>query len=265
MSRATKGKPKILFYDIETRPLLVYVWRLGEQVVRHHQLAEQGKKYDIICISFAWNDGKPAKVFHWGYKAQNSSKMIREFDKIIKQADITIGKNSDRFDVKHINTQRLIHNLPPLPEWVDNTDDVEKQLRKYFSFPSMSLDYVSKELGLGGKVKMEFSDWVDIVEKTNKASFRKMCKYNQKDVEDTRAIWNWIQSHVKPKLNMATFHDDFCCSNCGSKNVRKDGIRRRGKTTYQMLYCRGHNGYAGRVAITKSMKTEDIQKKKPSL
>ncbi len=89
MSKTTK--PKILFYDIETRPLLAYIWRLGKQRVGHYQLADQGNAYDIICISYAWDDGKPAKVLHWGYKEQNSSRMIRAFDKIIKKSDITIG------------------------------------------------------------------------------------------------------------------------------------------------------------------------------
>lgn len=257
--RADK-KPSILFYDIETRPLLAYIWRLGEQVVRYHQLASGGggDSYDIICISYAWNDGKPAKVIHWGYDKQDSTKVIREFDKIIKQADITIGKNSDRFDVKHINTQRLLHDLPPLPEWVDNTDDLEKQLRKYFIFPSMGLDYISKMLGLGGKVKMEFSDWVDIVEKKKKVSFLKMCRYNKKDVEDTRALWNKIQPHVKPKLNMSTFYGDFRCRNCGSKDLKKAGTPRCGKTTYQAYFCKGHNGYAGRVVISSPTKTKKM-------
>lgn len=246
--------PKVLFYDCETTPLLTYVWRLGEQVVRHHQLVKPYDKYNIICVSWAWNDNKPAKVIHWDYDRQDSGRVIREFDKIIKQADITIGKNSDRFDVKHINTQRLLHNLPPLPEWVSNTDDLEKQLRKYFAFPSQSLDYISKALGLGGKVKMEFQDWVDIIEKKSRASFRKMLKYNKKDVEDTRALWNRVQSHIKPKLNYATFYKDVRCSNCGSQDLKKDGTRLSGKTTYQTFFCKTHGGYAGRVAVTKSGK-----------
>jgi hypothetical protein len=252
MVKITVGekKPKILFYDIETRPLLAYIWRLGEQVVYHHQLAKHGAGYDIICISYAWDDGKPAKTFHWGYREQDSSRVIREFDKLVKQADVTIGKNSDRFDVKHINTQRLLQNLPPLPEWIDYTDDVEKQLRKYFVFPSYSLDYVSKALELGGKVKMEFQDWIDIVEKLSEASFRKMMEYNRKDVEDTRAIWNKIKAHVKPKLNMATFYGDFRCINCGSTELKRDGTRCRGKTKYQMFFCKTHNGYAGQVVVT---------------
>lgn len=247
-------KPRILYYDIETSPLLAYVWRLGEQVVRHHQLAKHGDSYGIICISYAWNDSKPVKVIHWGYNEQDSGKVVREFDKIIKQADITIGKNSDRFDVKHINTQRLLNNLPPLPEWVDNTDDLEKQLRKYFIFPSQSLDYVLRALGLDGKIKMEFQDWVDVVERRSKKTFKKMQDYCKNDVRGTRALWNRVLPHIKPKLNMSTFYGDFRCRNCGSKDLRKDGTRSRGKTLYQEYFCREHNGYAGQVAIPRPSK-----------
>ncbi len=254
----TVKKPKILFYDIETTPLLAYIWRLGEQVVRHHQLAEQGYRYGIICISYAWNDNKSPKVIHWDYDKQDSGRVIREFDKVIKQADIAIGKNSDRFDVKHINTQRLLNNLPPLPDWMDYTDDLEKQIRRHFIFPSYSLDYISKELGLGGKVKMEFQDWVDIVEKRSKRSFLKMCRYNKKDVADTRALWNKIAAHVKPKLNQSTFYGDVRCTNCGSKNLTKSGLRCRGKIKYQTFFCKTHNGYAGRVTVRSDSKVKKL-------
>ncbi len=251
---ANVEKPKILFYDIETSPLLAYVWRLGEQVVGHYQLAKQGRAYGIICVSYAWDDGRPAKTIDWGYKAQDTAKVILEFDKVIKQADVAIGKNSDRFDIKHLATQRMLNGLPPLPEWVGRTDDLEKQMRKHFTFPSYSLDYLSKEVGLGGKMKMEFEDWVSIVERTSKASFEKMKLYNRKDVLDTRTLWNKLQPYITPKFNQATFYGDFRCTNCGSQDLKKDGIRHTGKTSYQVFFCKGHNGYAGRMVIPSTEK-----------
>jgi uncharacterized protein YprB with RNaseH-like and TPR domain len=249
-------KPLVMFFDIETTPLLVYVWRLGKQYVRQHQLAEQSSRYGIICISYAFNDGKSARTIDWGFKEQDSGKVIREFDKIVKMADVAIGKNSDKFDIKYINTQRVLNNLPPLPEWAKYTDDLEKQIRKHFAFPSASLDYISKQFGLGGKVKMEMQDWIDILECKNKKSFDKMCAYNRKDVEDTRALWNKFQPHIKPKLNLSAFYGDFRCANCGSQDLRKDGIRYQGKTCYQTFFCKGHGGYAGRVTIPSPEKNE---------
>jgi hypothetical protein len=248
-------KPKILFYDIETSPLRAWVWRLGKQVVRHIQLDDDYNKYGIICITYCWNDGKPAKAIDWGYKEQDSSKVVERFDKIIKQADITIGKNSDRFDVKHINTIRMMNNLSPMPEWVKYTDDLEKQMRKYFYLPSYGLDYFSDLLGFGGKIKMEFQDWIDIVEKTpgqGRQKLKKMVNYGKKDVEDTRALWNYVSKHFDHKFNMATYNQDMVCKHCGSSHIHKNGIRQSGQSMYQLFFCTEHGGYAGRAAIRKN-------------
>lgn len=249
-------EPRILFYDIETTYLQARVWRCGEQRINPSQLIEGYDQYNIICISYAWNDDKPAKVLDWGYREQNSKEMVRKFDKIIQSADVTIGKNSDRFDVKQINTQRLLHDLPPMPEWMLYTDDLEKQMRKYFYLPSQGLDYISHMLGLGGKDKMCFQDWIDIVEQKNKKSFTKMKDYCCKDVEDTRTIWNKVKHHCKPKLNFAAFaNKHLACVHCGSDNVRSNGgTRYSGLTKYKQFYCKDHHGYAGRASVLKSGK-----------
>jgi DNA polymerase elongation subunit (family B) len=244
-------EPKILYYDIETTPIRVWTFRLGDQYVDHSSIVD-GDKIDIICITYCWNKG-PAKSLDWGYEKQDSSAMIAEFDKLVAEADITIGQNSDNFDVKHINTQRLLHGLPPFPDWADCTDDTLKQLKKYFKFPTNRLDYISKVLGFGGKNSVKLQDWINIVEKNEggEASFKRMIKYGKKDVEDTRAVFKAIKPYIKPKLNMATFNQDFCCTNCGSINLKKNGTRVAGKTRYQYFYCNEHGGYAGKAPINK--------------
>lgn len=153
---------KILFYDCETTLLWLWAFSLGKQVIRHNQLISgMFNRFFIICISYRWAHEDKVHTLHWGRKGENPAKVIEDFDKIIRQADITIGKNSDNFDVKHINTQRLLAGLEPLPEWVSTTDDIEKQVKRFFGkgLPSRSLDYISSQLKLGGKNSMEFSDW----------------------------------------------------------------------------------------------------------
>lgn len=230
------------------------MWRTGKQVVRHGQLVEGSDQYNIICITYCWNDGKPAKALDWGFNEQSSAKMIEAFDKIIKQADVTIGKNSDSFDVKHINTQRMLHGLPGMPEWSLYTDDLQKQMKKHFYLPSYSLDYFSHMLGLGGKIKMEMSDWIHIVQKTpgyGRRALKKMVEYGKKDVEDTRTIWLHCERHFTPKLHHGHFTEGLACRNCGSNNLYPNGTRVLGTTKYQQYYCRDHHGYAGRQTFNK--------------
>ena len=247
------ASPKILFYDIETTPLKAWVWKTGKQVIRHGQLCKGHNMYKILCITYCWNDDKPAKALKWDYDNQDCGEMVTKFDELIKQADYTIGKNSDRFDVKQLNTQRLLHGNSGMPEWVKYTDDLEKQMRKYFYLPSYSLDYFSELLGFGGKLKMEMQDWIDIVEQTKdgKAKFRKMVEYGLKDTEDTRALWNHCVKHFTPRFNQAMYKGEQVCINCGSPNIQKNGTRLSGKTRYQQFFCADHGGYAGRAPLSK--------------
>lgn len=245
-------QPKILYFDIETSLMKFYGFRLGEQYVSHTQLVE-GEKVDIICITYCWDKG-PAMHLDYDYEEQDSSKMIQEFDKIVKEADIIIGQNSDSFDVKHINTQRMLHGLAPFPEWADCTDDTLKQVRRFFKLPCNKLDYMSALFGFGGKVKMAFQDWVNIKEKNKNGlkSFNKMIRYGKKDVIDTRKVFHKIRPYIKPKFNMATFLQDHVCVHCGSKDIHKNGTRIAGKTTYQRYHCKTHGGYAGKSPLSPS-------------
>jgi hypothetical protein len=270
-------EPRILFYDIETCLMPMYAFRLGKQVVRHTQLMK-GYFYrpHIITISYMFEGDSSPSVLTWGESEADEKKMVQEFTKIVKSADLTIGKNNMRFDNKHINTQRLIYNLEGYPDWNLGSDDLESQIRRNFYAPSFSLDYFSELLGYGGKDSMCFGDWVELIEyrmlqlggveskgllelltgkklsevkRDGKKAIKKMAKYNKKDVTDTKNLWDYCSKHFRPKLNRAAFSGEMVCCNCGSADVRKDGTKVSGGVKYQRWYCRTHNGYAGRSSL----------------
>ncbi len=253
--------PNILFYDIETAPLKAWVWQCGKQVLRHHQLDKDHNQPRIICVTYSWLNENRVHCIDWGYEEQSTAKVVVEFDEIIKQADMTIGKNSNRFDTKMINAARMLNGLPGIPEWTKYTDDLEVQMRRYFRLPSQSLDYISQQLGLGGKIKMEFQDWIDIVEKNDngKKAFAKMLKYGKKDTADLKTIWKRLSEHFDSKWDQAEYLGErLSCKHmdCGSKNLYMNGTRISGKTTYQMYNCSDCKRYAGRTPLSKVNKVE---------
>lgn len=256
-----KKKPRVLFYDIETSPLKAWLWQCGTQYIGHKNLVKDYNTWGIICVTYCWNDNKPAQVIDWGYNEQDTGSVVKQFDEIIKQADFTIGKNSDKFDTKMINAARMLAGLPGLPQWTKYTDDLERQMRRYFKLPSQSLDYISGQLGLGGKIKMEMQDWIDIVEKNanGEKSLAKMIKYGKKDVVDTRTLWNRLSEHFDSKWNQALFQgDSLACKHmdCGSLKVKRNGTRVAAKTLYQEWLCAKCGRYAGRSPISAVTKTE---------
>jgi hypothetical protein len=244
-------KPKILFYDIETTPLQAWIWRPGKQVVRPGQLVEGSSRHDVICIAYEWMHTGVKGCLDWGYKQQNSKKMIQKFTELCDEADIIIGKNNKRFDDKHVNSLRLFHGLEGRPDLLTKVDDLETQMRRHFALASYGLDYFSAELGYGGKDNMCFQDWIDIVEKTKngKKAFKKMCKYCVKDVSDTVRIWKHCEKHMTPKYNHSAAVGDLVCATCGSDKVIKNGTRMQGTVRYQNYFCKEHGGYAGKKTI----------------
>ena len=271
MTKSIKLPYRLLIYDIETHlALRARIWRLGENVIRHTQLDKAFSTNEIICIQYKWYGDKTTHVL-------SGTDMIEKFDALVKQSDATIGKNNHRFDVKHINTQRMMQKLPAYPEWTDTSDDLEKQLRKYFDFPSQSLDYVSELLGYGGKIKMDWQQWVEIgdrkhllkykdsklfspkqlefisqteckksyksVIKDGLKSLHKMFFYGKKDVRDTEKVLQRVLPYIKLKHNAS---EGEGCTVCGSQDIYPTKKVVIGKTRYKQFHCNKHEGYAGK-------------------
>jgi len=258
---------KLLIYDIETGLLKANLFRLGEQQIRHNQLDAAHKANSIICIAAKWYGEKKVTVFEGG-------DCVEQFDKLARQADVCLGKNSDRFDVKYINTARMMQGLAPYPEWMDTNEDLEKQLRKHFAFPSQSLDYISTLMGFGGKEHMEFQDWVDIsnykvlqqlgkktstntafvlfrqtarqVEQKGRQALKKMIHYNKKDVLDTESVLMQVLPYIRLKHNAS---NKTGCVTCGSTQLVPTKMITKGQTRYQQFECLEHGGYGGKSTV----------------
>ncbi len=260
----------LLTYDIETRLKTFHAFACGDTTLRHTQLTKRSvHQHNIICIAAKWYDKDKVMLF----EGENA---VEEFDKEARKADVCLGKNNVRFDVKYINTERMMKGLKPYPEWIDTSEDLEQQLRKNFNFTSQSLDYISELMGFGGKIKMEFKDWVDIhnyelfeeledqdyidnrlcqvlfkdsrsnIIKNGKAALKKMYFYNKKDVLDTEAVLIRVMPYIRLKKNANK--DGQGCTTCGSMNIVKTKKITKGQTKYMQFDCLDHKGYAGKCS-----------------
>lgn len=276
----------VLIYDIETTTIKADIFRLGEQRVTHKDLCKAHNITEIICITYIFNDGKPAKALHWGYGPETCAEMVDKFDKIIKEAQdnnyLIIGKNNKRFDDKHINTQRWLNGHDPLPDWTKYTDDLEKQIRKHFNLPSFALDYISELRGLGGKMPMEKSDWVNIVNykllmrlehalgyqindaasevlfKSDRATvvnmgilcFEKMIEYGCTDAQQTLDLVLDVMPYCEFKDNSVKYKGQMVCKvpTCKSSNLSKNGNRVLNGVVYKQFKCE-HGHYSGKARI----------------
>ncbi len=223
---------RVLILDIETRPNLAYVWGLWEQNVGLNQLVQQ---VQVICWVAKWLDEPGTTEFrsvhHDGHGA-----MVRRMWELLNEADAVLHFNGKRFDIPHLNREFLELGLnPPSPY---KQIDLLAAVKRAFSFPSNKLAYVSKALGLGGKVQHEgFDMWLKCMAGDEKA-WEQMRVYNERDVTLLEDLYHrlkpWIRSH--PSFGAMNDRDDVC-PGCGSENLKPQGHAFLNTGRYQRFRC----------------------------
>ena len=224
---------KALILDIETAPHLAHVWGLWDQNVGLTQLKEAGT---VICFAAKWlGDPQTKTMFHSDHHDGHEA-MVKAAWELINEADAVIHYNGRAFDIKHLNREFVLAELPPPSPHKDI--DLLTVARGRFKFPSNKLDYVSQALGVGSKVKHEgFTLWLGCLAGDEKA-WARMKKYNIGDIKITEAVYNrllpWIKSH--PHVGLYT-GDTHSCPNCGGKDLMRRGFARTQASVFQRFCC----------------------------
>ena len=232
--RLREQNVKILVIDIENSPNLAHVWGLWENNVSLAQLQETGQ---VICFAAKWVGSKEVifkSDFHDGHKA-----MIAEAYRLLDEADMVVGYNSQGFDMKHLNREFLEAGFPP-PRPYKNID-LMLAVKKAFRFVSNKLDYIVQKLGLGAKTShMGHELWVRCMAGDPKA-WELMKKYNIQDIAVTEKLYfrilPWIERHPHIGMYMDTEHDR--CPVCGSTALVLDteATVKANVTTYDLYRC----------------------------
>lgn len=236
-----KMSPKILFIDIETSPMEVFIWGLGDQYVGIEQIK---KDWSILAYAGKWLDSDKL-IYNDTSKCKsvrNDKGLAKELWKLMDEADIIVSQNGKRFDIKKINARLLKHKLkrPSSFRQID-TLEIKKRL---FALTSNKLAYSSSEFCSTYK-KLEHKKypgvelWKECL-KGNKDAWREMQKYNKHDVLALEELYKVLRSWDNT-INFDVYHDKTqnVCS-CGSNKIRNKGYiyNNSGKfTRFKCLSC----------------------------
>lgn len=223
---------KRLFFDIETSYNQGWFWQPSYQTsITYEQII---KPSAIICICYKWQGSN--KVHHLTWDKGDDKKMVKEFYKIIEEADEVVSHNGDKFDLKWIRTRFLVYGFVGMPEI--KSIDTLKISRSKFKFPSNRLDAIGKFLGFGGKYDTGgIQLWHDIIQKNSRSAMSKMVEYCKRDVELLEKVFLKLEGYAKPKTNIAVFSggDKADCPYCGSGHI---GIKERTVSSAGAIKCR---------------------------
>ena len=188
---------KRLFYDIETSFNVGVFWRTGYNITINPQDIIHERA--IICICYKWEGEDTIHSLTWS-KNQSDKAMIRDFIKIMNQADEIVAHNGDRFDLKWVRTRALYHGIN-----------------------SNKLDYIAQLLKVGAKMDTGGLDlWKDIVFRKDQAALNKMVEYCKMDVQVLEGVFNKLNSYTMPQHNYAVQHggDKFECPECSGSTFQ---------------------------------------------
>ena len=258
---------KILILDIETAPAEVYAWGLYDQTIGINQIKQ--KSY-VLCWSAKWLDNKEIMSdclinYPSTFKRDrtNDKKVAESIWKLLDEADIVIGHNSNNFDLKWLNTIFLRNGIKPPSTY--QTIDTYRQLKANFRFLSNKLEFSSRELGIGHKIKHEgFDLWIKCMRGELKP-FARMVKYCKHDVELCEELYKEIRPFIKNHPNLVLYENntEMQCPNCGSKNFKKKGFSYTRASKFQRFICREKNcgtSFRGRENLI----SKDNKKKIPA-
>jgi DNA polymerase elongation subunit (family B) len=231
--RLKKQDVRVLVIDIENSPNIADVWSLWNNNVGLAQLRQSGQ---VISFAAKWL-GEPTVLFHSDFHDGHEA-MIEAAYKLVNEADIIIGYNSQGFDMKHLHREFLTAGFPPpLPY---KNIDLLHAVKKAFKFPSNKLDYVVQALKLGAKTAHTGHVlWVQCMANEPRA-WALMKRYNMQDVRVTEKLYYrilpWIEKHPHIGMYMATEHDR--CPFCGSADLElQSGTAKANVTTYDLYRC----------------------------
>ena len=238
--------PRIGTLDIETAPIVAYVWGLWKQniglpqIIRDWSILSYCYKY-LDCKRVVYDDvSKQEDLF-------DDTRLLLGLWKFLDETDIVIAQNGVAFDVKKIMARFIEAGMPPPSPF--KVIDTMLEARKIAKFTSNKLAWLSAKLTDTPKLSHSqfpgFELWVQCLARNPKA-WRVMKRYNPVDVKGTEKLYLKLRPYIVGHPNLAAYDDDETarCPKCLSADLQKKGFAFTQTGQYQRYKCGGCKGWS---------------------
>lgn len=241
---ARKLGPRVLFYDIETAPIIAYAWALFDQNIALNQIHTD---WHVISWAAKWmGEEKIHYMDQRGVKnIEDDGRILKGIWKLLDEADVVVTQNGKRFDQKKLYARFILNGMkPPSPSKHIDTLQIAK---KHFAFTSNKLEYMSDKLcaknkKLKTKEFVGFELWKECLA-GNKKAWRELELYNRGDVLALEELYEKLIPWDKGvDFNLYRDGNTFACK-CGSVNYQKRGFALTSTGKHQIHQCNDCGAY----------------------
>lgn len=214
-------QPRIGFLDIETKPIKAHVWDLWDQNIGIEMIIED---WSVLSWAFKWL-GKD-EIFYQDL-SQNvdytkDELIVRGVWELLDQADVVIGQNSDKFDIKKLQAKFEEYGLGQ-PSYYKSIDTL-KIMKKHLGLTSKKLAFATDKYNKKyKKLKHDkypgVSLWLECL-KGNQDAWECMKEYNCWDVLSLEELYIDHLRKWDKSINYGVYTGEkHCCANCGSTDL----------------------------------------------
>ena len=240
------NKPKILVFDIETRPIMGYVWRLWDQNLGLNMVESD---WSIMSYSAKWLGEDTIEYADNRGKGEDDTELVCRLWALLDEADYVIAHNARKFDVPKVNARFIqLGMLPCSPYRIIDTLQIAKSR---FNFTSNKLEYLADALGCSPKLKHQkfagFELWKECMDENNEA-WEEMKEYNIQDSATLEEVFFKLRPWMSNQMNHNLFIEDDdaepVCQVCGSEHLHKRGFSYTAGSKFQRFRCTECGGWS---------------------
>ena len=252
---AKKIYSRILVYDIETSLVEAQLWGSGKQYVGHDSITTETQ---IITVAWKWLGEDTIHHLKWS-KKKSDKKLVTAFLEEYNKANMVVGWNNNSFDNKIIHSRAMKYGLEV--NTLVSSYDIMRQIKKVFRLPSYSMAYVSKYLGLQGKLSYDngIRMWKDIQwgpKKDAKNAMKVMIAYNVQDTALTEEIFFKIRKYLGNVIHVGALNGviEPSCPHCGSTDISHHHSKATAAGTIQRVMECNHDKVKFKISNTAYLK-----------
>jgi DNA polymerase elongation subunit (family B) len=233
-------KPKILLFDIETAPIEAYVWDIWNQNIGINMIKQD---WSVLSWSAKWLGDDAKKTMYMDNRneknVRNDRKLLEGIRQLLDEADIVVGHNSDKFDIKKLNARFLLNNMQPPSSY--RRLDTKKLAKKHFNLTSNKLAYITDKLCTKYKKLSHskfpgFSLWEECMN-GNTEAWKEMERYNRYDTLSLEEAFLKILPWESASLFQTFMDSDIDICTCGSIHFTENGYYHTSTGKYKKYKC----------------------------